>query len=353
MPNAANTLQNTLAADYYVAEGIYAGYAMGEWTRGPLTALAGLRYERTEVESKAYRQNTAFAANNPARYAWIRRDTTFDNLLPGVHLRYAPDKKLVLRASWNNTLSRPAPNRISPAPQRHDTDHRHRVRPRNRLRRQPGSQSHGVRESRFLRGVLPEVHRARDRRLLPQNVGGPIYRKTFDGTYEGQPARLTVFDNAGRATVSGWEFSYQQQLAFLPGPLAGLGVYANLTFVDSEVVITEPGRVGEKLPLFNQSDQLGNLALTYQNYGVFVRLSHNWRGDYLQALGNPGLDQFARGFESYDLLASYKVNRRWSVKFEANNLTNEAEEQYAGTSQRNLYYGDTGRSFALGLVFNY
>jgi len=352
-PNAGSTLQNTLAADYYVAEGIYAGYAMGEWTRGPLTILAGLRYERTEVESKAWRQNNGLPTSNPARYTWARNDSSFDNVLPGLHLRYAPNKKLVLRASWNNTLSRPAANRISPSlnistPAVVTDSDRITVTGGNPNLKATESANVDLSAEYYLKSIgLVSAG------FFRKQVDGSIYRKTFDGTYEGQPARLTVFDNAGRATVTGWEFSYQQQLSFLPGPLSGLGVYANFTMVDSEVVLTEPGRVGEILPLFNQSDELGNLALTYQKYGLFVRIAHNWRGDYLQALGNPGLDQFARGFESYDLLASYKINRRWSLKFEANNLTNGPERQYVGTSERNLYFGDTGRSYAFGLVFNY
>jgi outer membrane receptor protein involved in Fe transport len=120
------------------------------------------------------------------------------------------------------------------------------------------------------------------------------------------------------------------------------------------VTLTEPGRVGEKVPLFNQSKQLGNLALTYQKSGLFVRVSHNWRGDYLQALGNAaGLDQFARGFQSYDLLASYKLSKRWTLRLEGTNLTAAPEEQYVGTSARNLYFGDTGRSYSFGLTWNY
>lgn len=354
VPNAANTLQNTLAADYYVSEGIQAGYVMAEWSRGPLTALAGLRYERTETEAKAYRQNTAFAANNPARYTWVRNEADYADVLPGLHLRYAPTKRLVARAAWNETLARPQTNRIAPSlnvtiPANPTESDRVSVSGGNPALQATRSRNLDFSVEYYLQsiGVVSAGYFHKD-------LDGPIYRRTFDATYEGQPARFTVFDNAGRARVSGWEFVYQQQWSVLPSPFDGLGVYANFTLVDSAVTLTEPGRVGEKLPLFNQSDQLGNLALTYQKYGLFVRLSHHWRGDFLQALGNgPGLDQYARGFESYDLLASYKLNSRWTVKLEATNLTAAPEQQYVGTSRRNIYFGDTGRSYACGLVWNY
>lgn len=354
VPNAANTLQNTLAADYYVSEGIQAGYAMAEWNRGSLTALAGLRYERTATEAKGYRQNTAFAANNPARYSWVRDETDYADVLPGLHLRYAPTKRLVVRAAWNETIARPQTNRIAPSlsvtvPTNATESDRVSVSGGNPALQATQSRNFDFSIEYYLQsiGIVSAGYFHKD-------LAGPIYRRTFDGTYEGQPARFTVFDNAGKARVSGWEFVYQQQWSALPSPFDGLGVYANFTLVGSAVTLTEPGRVGETLPLFNQSDQLGNLALTYQKYGVFVRLSHNWRGDFLQALGNgPGLDQFARGFESYDLLASYKFNPRWTVKLEATNLAAAPEQQYVGTSPRNLYYGDTGRSYAIGVVWNY
>lgn len=353
-PNAATTLQNTLAADYYVAEGIYAGYTMAEWTRGPFTALAGLRHETTRTEAKAYRQNTAFPANNPARYRWVANNDDYDNLLPGLHLRYAASKNLIFRGSYNETLSRPQTNRIAPSlnvtfPTNATAADPVIVSGGNPNLKATTSANTDVSAEYYLKSIgLVSVG------YFHKNLAGPIYRRTYDGTFEGQPARLTVFDNAGKSRVSGWEFTYQQQLSFLPAPFDALGVYANGTLVDSSVTLTEPGRVGERLPLFNQSDQLGNLALTYQKHGLFVRVSHNWRGDFLQALGGgPGLDQFARGFESYDLLASYKLGKQWLLKLEATNLTAAPEQQYAGTSRRNLYYGDTGRSYALGLVFNH
>lgn len=352
-PNAGTTLQNSLAADYYVAEGIYSGYAMAEWTRGAFTALAGLRSETTRTEAKAYAQNTALPTTNPARYRWVTNKTDYNNVLPGVHLRYAATKKLILRASYNETLSRPQTNRIAPSinvttPANATASDPVLVTGGNPALNATTSANTDLSAEYYLKSIgLVSVG------YFHKNLDGPIYRRTYDGTFEGQPARLTVFDNAGQARVSGWEFTYTQQLAFLPGPLDALGVYANFTLVDSEVTLTEPGRVGEKVPLFNQSKQLGNLALTYQKDALFVRLSHNWRGDYLQALGTPGLDQYARGFESWDALASYKLGKRWMLKFEASNLRAAPEQQYTGTSRRNLYYGDTGRSYALGVHWNY
>lgn len=353
VPNAGNTLQNSLGADYYVEEDIHAGYVMAEWTAGPFTALAGARYERTDIVSKGFTQNAALATSNPARYTWTRTPSDYDNWLPGVHLRYAPKRDLVFRASANRTLARPETNRIASTlnvtrPVTPTVSDPILVSGGNPDLKATTSNNVDLSAEYYLKSIgLVSVG------YFHKDLDGPIYRSTFDGTYENSPARFTLYSNAGKARVSGWELSWQQNLTFLPGPLDGLGIYANFTRVSSEVTLTEPGRVGEKLPMFNQSDGLGNLALTYQKHGLMVRISHNWRGDYLAELGNPGFDQYARGFESYDFLAAYRINERWSVRLEAANFTNAPEEQYAGTSERRIYYGDTGRSFAFGVHWNY
>ena len=57
--------------------------------------------------------------------------------------------------------------------------------------------------------------------------------------------------------------------------------------------------------------------------------------------------------KSFDLLVSYKISPRWMLKFEATNFTSEPERQYVGVASRSLYFGDTGRTYSLGMTFDY
>lgn len=52
------------------------------------------------------------------------------------------------------------------------------------------------------------------------------------------------------------------------------------------------------------------------------------------------------------LLARYWLGKRWTLKLGATNLAAAPEQQYAGTSRRDLNYGDTGRGDALGINLN-
>lgn len=47
------------------------------------------------------------------------------------------------------------------------------------------------------------------------------------------------------------------------------------------------------------------------------------------------------------------MSRRWKLNFDANTLDAAPERPYVGTSPRMPYYGDTGRTYVLGITFNY
>ena len=70
--------------------------------------------------------------------------------------------------------------------------------------------------------------------------------------------------NGEAATVRGVEVALQNQLRFLPGPLDGIGVYANYTFSDSTAHF--PQHSGDST-LPGQSRHVGNLAASYEKAG--------------------------------------------------------------------------------------
>ncbi|MDP3073300.1 MAG: TonB-dependent receptor [Opitutaceae bacterium] len=87
--------------DWQSTEDVTALYAMGGATWGRLNVLGGLRYERTQYENKG-NQITGTTALS------VSRGRSYDNYLPGLHVRYSLDKQTLLRASWSNSLARPS-----------------------------------------------------------------------------------------------------------------------------------------------------------------------------------------------------------------------------------------------------
>ncbi len=85
---------------YGVQEDVYAGYGQASYKMGDVTLLAGLRYERTEVDSDGVRN--AAGVLTPTR-----NSGSYDNWLPSVHLQWKPRQDLIVRAAWTNTIGRP------------------------------------------------------------------------------------------------------------------------------------------------------------------------------------------------------------------------------------------------------
>jgi hypothetical protein len=52
-------------------------------------------------------------------------------------------------------------------------------------------------------------------------------------------------------------------------------------------------------------------------------------------------------------LAGFALTPRWTLKAEATSLTAAPQQQYVGTTHRNRYYGDPGRSHSVSVTLNY
>jgi TonB-dependent receptor len=175
----------------------------------------------------------------------------------------------------------------------------------------------------------------------------------------GEPGPFIDFDeaiqplNGDRATVQGLELGWTRQLDFLPEALAGFLVSANFTFIDSESTL--PFRDGEA-PLPLQSDQIGNLTLGYENHGISVRLAGTWRGSYLDEIGeldDPAFDRYVDDHFQLDLTAKYRITDNLQVYGNAINLTDRPFYAYFGQRRFNSQYETYGRTYELGLRYNY
>ena len=116
-------------------------------------------------------------------------------------------------------------------------------------------------------------------------------RREFTANGETIEFELTTLLNGDRGTIQGFEIGYQQFYDFLPGALAGLGLQANYTFVDSNggrntaINPLDPNIVtnsnDQTLPLEGLSRHSFNVALMYERFGISARLAYNWRSQYL------------------------------------------------------------------------
>ncbi len=152
---------------------------------------------------------------------------------------------------------------------------------------------------------------------------------------------VTNTQNAGTATIKGYELAYQGSFAAIHESLADFGIQASYTYIDGESTDSGKAEFGgdpaskysrqftfnnfDDLPLEGLSEDNYNLVLFYDNGTFQSRFAYNWRSAYM--LSSRDVIAFAPVFgEStgqLDASFSWQVSDNFKVGIEANNLLDE------------------------------
>jgi len=166
--------------------------------------------------------------------------------------------------------------------------------------------------------------------------------RRVDLTNNGQtyPVVITTPINAtSKGKIKGVEIGYQQTFDFLPGPLKGLGLQANYTYVDSSGVPqstlseTDPdvaaGRVTtvdtSLLPLQGLSKHQVNITPFFDYGPVSLRASYSWRSDFLLTVRDvivPNDPIINKAYGQLDASIFFTVTPQIKIGVQGSNLTN-------------------------------
>ena len=173
---------------------------------------------------------------------------------------------------------------------------------------------------------------------------------------------LSQPDNVGESELDGWEFGLTW-FPELPGWFNGLGFQGSYTILDSQQQIpltdVEGNVTGIDItPIFGVSDSSYSAILAYDRETFSARLSYFWREEFQDRneaalFANP-LAIWNSPEKSLDFQATWMVSDRWTVTFDATNLTEEIFSENYGNqpvifNHTNWFYS---RTFALGLRFS-
>ncbi len=335
------SLNNSISGDFDASEDVFATYGMAGVNLSPAwTALAGVRYERTEA---TYRAN-ALSTPGGVFSGVFRRVTgrsTYDNVMPGLHLVWRPTKRYVGRLAWTNTMARP--NYADLAPRRVVDDVETSVGSgrytgnistgNSSLKPYKSSNVDLTLEYYMKGGGIVSVG------AFHKNIENPIYSGSFIQTNVNIDGRnydrvgLAQPENAKKGRITGVEFNYQQFFTWLPSPFNGVGVNLNYTVTDSSATLFTRA---DKLPFFKQSDEVGNVALMFEKYGFEARVAMAFNSPYLAAVGaNSATDTFTDRRRPIDAKVSYRINKNFRVFAEFLNISEEPLNEYLGVSARN------------------
>ena len=173
---------------------------------------------------------------------------------------------------------------------------------------------------------------------------------------------MTRYANGDEGKIDGFELAYSQFYDFLPGPLSGLGVQANFTYVDSsggrntsQDILSgdQNAGAGADLPLEGLSKTSYNAALLYEKYGISARLAYNWREEYLMttSAANINAPVWASDYGQLDGSIFYSLTEDVKIGIQSTNILNERTVLKVGNETRKPEYNwvDTDRRVAVVL----
>jgi len=133
-------------------------------------------------------------------------------------------------------------------------------------------------------------------------------------------------ENAEAGQVQGIELQYQQDFD------NGFGLMANYTYTDTS---TNESTFSDGNPfLSDSSDHVMNASAFYENDDFSVRVSYNYRSEYmLREEGSYG-NRLHDGFGSVDFGAVYHMNDNIDFKLDVVNLTGESSEQFGNNAMQ-------------------
>ena len=335
-----------LTANFNVTENVYAGYLMtNQKLSDKLTAMVGVRVESTKIESTGneiiFDEDGDFIGSNE-----VNDESSYTNILPGVHFKYDVNEKTILRFAWTNTLARP--NYVDLVPFREINNEDEEIVLGNSELDPTTSMNFDFMAEYYFQsvGILS---------------GGMFYKNINDFIYvfvsEDDATGYDLYQplNGDSATIFGAEVSFQRQLDFLPGFAKNFGIYLNYTYLNSNAkgIRNEDGDLRGDLELPGSSPNMFNGSLSYSTKKFSTRLSANFSDSYLDELGgNDFEDRFYDQQFFLDFNVSYSINKNLRVYADLNNITNQSLRYFQGTKDRTMQMEYYSRRLTFGLKYD-
>ncbi|BAV75980.1 TonB-dependent receptor [Pseudomonas chlororaphis subsp. aurantiaca] len=332
--------------DFKIREDINAGYLMNTVDIDDWRFIAGLRYEGTEFEAKG-------TGATDGEFQSTETKRRYHHWLPGLHARYQLDKNTQLRAAWTKAVVRPTFGQLAPGFVIDDDEASFGNPDLKPL--ESSNLDLGIEHFMGRAGTVSAF-------VFYKDIKNFVYNTDLAGTGAWSNfSEAHTFANGDSAKLYGLELAYSQQFDWLPAPWNGLLLGANATFSRSDAEIKgfdAASGVNRKrsIDLPNQSDTVGNLMLGWENDKLSLRLSANYKSDYLfelASINDKAHDLHVDAQTFVDFSARYSLSKNLQLSFEAQNITDEPYFVYTGHRSYNGQYEEYGPTYKLGLTFTH
>jgi len=362
-----------------VTEKTLAGYIMAEYSGDlgdmPVRGNFGARVVNTKVSSIGLRSAFTVVNNPDGTISLTPTPNTFETVtLESETTRFLPSvnaifelqpNRLLLRAAAYRAMSRPAPSALGAGRTFFLDSSGTTIEDAISEIRANGSPA--LKPLMSWNGDLAlEYYPNRD-----SLFSATVYFKEFSGGFMpvvgnetfsigGRDVSVPVVQTANspdKSQVWGVEITLANRFSWLPKPLDGFGGkvsynYADTNFENEDILLGEifnpatgvtTPRIVPPAGLSGFSKHVVSAQLYYQLKGFSIQGIYNYRSNYYQDFvgGNSQL-RYVRGNETFDLRASYDINRNVSLRFEATNIFDSpkiTDMPVQGSIRQYHYYG--------------
>lgn len=328
-----------LAGNYSARENVTAGYVrFDSHIADDLDFMGGLRIENTALlyTGRLYDDETSTVTKTAPE------SSDYINFLPSIILKWNISKDFVLRAGYNQSISRPKYSALVPGMNIKRGDNEIEIG-------NPGlkaTTSHNIDiNSEYYWKSVGLVSAG----LFYKRIEGFIVDEvSFNHEYQGHVwTKFTQPKNGGNANIFGAEFAYQRDFSFITPSLKCVGLYGTYTYTHSRVTdFNFAGREDEKgLSLPGSPEHTANLSIYFEKYGLTARLSFNYASAFIDEMGaSKFYDRYYDDVKYMDFNVSYTFGHKtkFTVYADCTNLLNQPLRYYQGSKNLTMqqeYYG--------------
>jgi len=339
-------------ATYSIEEKTTSLWAQMDMVFDRLTLSLGTRYARTEqTTTGSSAENADF---DDQIIIPVKAVKNYNSWLPSMSVRYDLSEKIVYRASYARSITRPNPAELMPGLLISGTVNgagylgNPYLDPYYAHNFDLGGEWYFSSEGLFAVNVFYkkisnfiEIHAFVDDFSFPSR----------EQPGERVDTRLTFFEpiNAVSADIKGLELSLQSRFSKLPGKLNNFGVLFNYTHTESSADYGQEDDVrNQGLPGLSKNSS--NATLYYDDGRFDARLAYAWRDRYLAQFAElGGVPRFTKAYGLFDLSFNYQVSENLSIQAQVLNLTNEQRIDQSSTRYLPFAVSTIDRRFMLGI----
>ncbi len=380
-------MQEVETSQYRADEHTLGAYTMGEISFSRLVFLGGARIEQS-INNYAGRQGSISEEGRYRGAVDVYSRTNFINLFPNAQAVYALTGRTNFRAAYSRSVGRPTLNELSPNTTRNYSNRTIRQGNPNLKHMlshnldfivghyfmQVGQISLAVfykdlsdfvySRTDILRGGTP------DEEILDEIGGHEEVEEEDPFIYDGW--RRTTFVNGEDAQVYGLEFSWQQNLSFLPGFLGNFHTYTNYAYTQSFADIgrrhPDPRRSKEVVlvPLRDMRPHVVNAGLGYIQGAFSTQVSYHWGSPSIFSYQDPQwvpeihqrhrehFDAYRDAANDLSMTIRYRISTNFRIWADGSNILNNRNISY--NFDRDYYPRTTslsGRRINMGLRYTF